>query len=503
MRLSGKQVQQVQEALLDAYPTVGELRMLVRFELSENLAAIAGGDNLRVVIFNLLTWGEQHGRLAALIDGACSQRPGNVRLAELQRDARQWFADAAPHAQAPAVETAQPAQGGPAAIDIFLCYSHRDLNATRQVQESLRSAGLSAWLAEGLEPGAPDWQDAIAEAIAQATAVVVLLSPNAKASPWVRREISFAQAHGKRIFPLLLEGDQVSAVPLSLMDVQWVDGRERPATVAAGQLLPALLRHLGRAAPLRAALRTPPLDVEWITIPAGPFLMGSDKSKDELALDEETPQHSVHLPEYFIAAHPITNAQYLQFVKATGHQAPGHWANGKIPAGKENHPVVYVSWHDACAWCAWASKLSGRSIRLPSEAEWEKAARGADGRIYPWGNEPPDAARCNFGSQVGDTTPVGIYPGGASPYAVLDMAGNVWEWTLSVWGNYPYPVDGTRLAERENLAAGDNATRVLRGGAFYNRDHFVRCAARGRNNLANDYRNYGFRVVLSPFTSGL
>jgi formylglycine-generating enzyme required for sulfatase activity len=437
------------------------------------------------------------------VRAACDRSLTLSALTKLQHDARQWFAGASSTAKAPAVETAQPAQAGPAAIDLFLCYSHRDLRATRQVQESLRSAGLSAWLDEGLEPGAPDWQDAIAEAIAQATAMVVLLSPNAKASPWVRREISYAQAQGKRVFPLLLEGDQAGAVPLSLMDVQWVDGRDRLATAVAGQLLPALLRHLGRSASLPGPLRTPPLDIEWITVVAGPFLMGSDMSKDTQADADETPQHSVHLPEYLIASHPVTNAQYLQFVKAAGHQAPRHWTNGKIPAGKENHPVVQVTWHDACAWCVWASKLSGRSIRLPSEAEWEKASRGTDGRTYPWGNEPPDAARCNFGSQVDDTTPVGNYPGGASPYGVLDMAGNVWEWTRSVWGNYPYPADGTELAVRENLAAGDSARRVLRGGSYYYPSEGVRCAYRNRDYPLNWDAYLGFRVVASPFTSGL
>lgn len=495
MRLSGKQLQQVQEALLDAYSSVDELRMFVRFELNENLAAIAGGDNLRVVTFNLVTWAEQHSRLADLIAGACSQRPGNVLLAKLQSDARQWFA-AAPSAQAPAAQAVQLVQGGPAAIDLFLCYSHRDLRATRQVQELLRGAGLSAWLDEGLEPGAPDWQDAIGEAIVQAQAMVVLLSPQAKASPWVRREISYAQAHGKRIFPLLLEGDPVSAVPLSLMDVQWVDGREGPAVAVAGYLLPALLRHLGRAAPLR----TPPLDIEWITIPAGPFLMGSDKSKDAEAYDDETPQYSVHLPEYHIARHPITNAQYLQFVNASGHRTPKHWVNGKIAAGKEDHPVVNVTWHDACAWCAWASTVSGRSIRLPSEAEWEKASRGTGGRIYPWGNEPPDDSRCNFGDHVGGTTPVGHYPGAASPYGVLDMAGNVWEWTSTQWRPYPYNAsDGRERAGGEE----DDALRVVRGGAFDLNGRYVRCAARVRYNPLSVSRNFGFRVVLSPFTSGL
>ena len=174
MRLSGKQLQQIQEALLDAYSSVDELRMLARFELSENLDAVAGGANLRVVVFNLLTWAEQHGRLPDLIAGACRERPGNALLAQVQVEARQWFA--APPGQKPdqpsLAQTAPVVPSGPAAIVLFLCYSHRDLEATLQVQELLRGAGLSVWLDEGLEPGTPAWQEAIAEAIRQAQALL-------------------------------------------------------------------------------------------------------------------------------------------------------------------------------------------------------------------------------------------------------------------------------------------------------------------------------------------
>ncbi|MFZ4660145.1 MAG: SUMF1/EgtB/PvdO family nonheme iron enzyme [Caldilineaceae bacterium] len=211
---------------------------------------------------------------------------------------------------------------------------------------------------------------------------------------------------------------------------------------------------------------------DWVTIPAGKFLMGDGAA-----------QHTVDLPTYRIARYPVTNAEYKRFVDAKGYQPPSHWEKEQIPSGKENHPVVYVSWQDAMAFCEWAG------VRLPSEAEWEKAARGTDGRTYPWGNEPPNKERCNFNLDVGDTTPVGNYPKGKSFYGVLEMAGNVWEWTSSLYKNYPYkPDDG-----REDPAAVDR--RVVRGGSFDDLQFNVRSAARYLSDVANRNLVVGFRVV--------
>jgi serine/threonine-protein kinase len=170
----------------------------------------------------------------------------------------------------------------------------------------------------------------------------------------------------------------------------------------------------------------PGVTMELVRIPAGEFLMGSDTNKDKAADYEETPQHRLHLEEYLIGKTPVTNAQYLAFVQATGHKPPEFWIQGVIPQGKEQHPVVNISWFDAFAFCRWAGQGSGHVVRLPSEAEWEKAARAAGGRIWPWGSQPPDKKRCNFNNNVGGTTPVGQYsPRGDSPYGCADMAGNI------------------------------------------------------------------------------
>jgi serine/threonine-protein kinase len=250
---------------------------------------------------------------------------------------------------------------------------------------------------------------------------------------------------------------------------------------------------------------TAPIHLELVRVPAGEFLMGSDPAKDEDAYDDEQPQHPVDLPEFYIGKYPVTNAQYAAFVQAAGHRAPTHWDDGEIPSGKEDHPVIYVSWEDAMDFCQWLSQETGKGFVLPSEAEWEKAARGTDGQIYPWGNAAPTADLCNFDNNVRDTTPVGNYsPAGDSPYECADMAGNVWEWTRSLWGtdwsepDFGYPYDSED--GREDLEAGNGVPRVLRGGAFSGTEDDVRCASRyNRNPPHYRPRTYGFRVVVSPF----
>ena len=227
----------------------------------------------------------------------------------------------------------------------------------------------------------------------------------------------------------------------------------------------------------------------WVEIPASEFWMGGER------YDDEKPIHKVDLERYWIAKTPVTNAQYRLFVEATGRAAPTHWENGSIQRGMESHPVVNVTWHDALAYCRWLSKATGKVITLPSEAEWEKAARGGvDKREYPWGDAWKEGY-CNSDELgVNGTTPVGIFPEGKSPFGCLEMVGNVWEWTRSHWGRaYPYVVDDGR----ENLEAGNDVLRVLRGGSFnLNRD-LARCAYRNYRSPDHWSVSLGFRVVVS------
>jgi formylglycine-generating enzyme required for sulfatase activity len=253
----------------------------------------------------------------------------------------------------------------------------------------------------------------------------------------------------------------------------------------------------------------------FVEVPEGTFLMGSEKEQDPEAYDDELPQHPVKLSIYYIAHYPVTVAQFRAFVEDSEYQP----RDTDSLRGLDNHPVVYVTWHDAQAYCAWLTEQlraweatpeplgsllgeGGWQVRLPTEAEWEKAARGTDGRVFPWGGEP-DPNRANYSNTgIASTSAVGCFPGGASPYGVLDLSGNVWEWTQSLWGKgsaepdfkYPYdPKDG-----REDLQAGDNIRRVLRGGAFYLNERCVRCARRSRSDPNFWGRDVGIRVVVAP-----
>jgi len=219
---------------------------------------------------------------------------------------------------------------------------------------------------------------------------------------------------------------------------------------------------------------------DMVRIPAGEFTMGSDKN------DSEKPIHQVYLDEYWMDKYETTNAQYAACVNA-GKCTPPHeiksytrdsyYGNAKY----DNFPVIYVDWSQAKSYCEFAGK------RLPTEAEWEKAARGTDGRTYPWGNTNPWDKLLN--QNVGDTTEVDSYPSGASPYGVMDMAGNVSEWTSSDYKPYPYKAgDG-----REELLS--NNDKVLRGGSWHSIDYYTRAAYRNGNTPTLSDFVLGFRCA--------
>ena len=242
----------------------------------------------------------------------------------------------------------------------------------------------------------------------------------------------------------------------------------------------------------------------FVEIPAGSFLMGSDPDIDTLAYDVERwsagqPQGTVDVPAFFIGRSEVTVAQFGAFVRAAGHAA-----NPQALAGPPIHPASFVSWPDALAYCRWLEELlrdsaatppelanllaEGWRVTLPNEAQWEKAARGDDGRIFPWGNELR-RDRANFATVR--PAPAGELACPECPYGLSDMSGNVWEWTRSPW--QPYPYDETD--DREGLEG--DALWVMRGGSFSDPVRNVRAAIRGAAGPDVRREFIGFRVVIA------
>lgn len=237
---------------------------------------------------------------------------------------------------------------------------------------------------------------------------------------------------------------------------------------------------------------------EMVFIPAGTFVMGSERGRED-----EKPVREVYLGAFYIDRYEVTNSEYVEFLNAVkdhlvrcdGHlcidtkdENPGShilYQAGKytVEAGYEDHPVVHVSWYGAKAYC------EHRGKRLPTEAEWEKAARGTDGRTYPWGDEF-DASRANTDYRIGDTTPVGSYPKGVSPYGAYDMAGNVWEWVADWY--QPYPGNDYRSDFF------GQKYKVVRGGSWNHPWYDARCSCRDIAHPARRILVVGFRCARTP-----
>jgi formylglycine-generating enzyme required for sulfatase activity len=262
---------------------------------------------------------------------------------------------------------------------------------------------------------------------------------------------------------------------------------------------------------------------EMIWIPAGPFAMGTGADEIERLMGEfelartwaqkgyfgrEQPQHRVALPAYWIGRHPVTVAQFREFLEAGGYRQARHWtASGwawreaadrhepdhwhdETWTGDGQLPVVGVGWYEVAAYCRWLGEETGRDLRLPTEAEWEKAARGRDSRIFPWGDRF-DAAWCNVrASGLERTVPVGRYsPAGDSPYGCAEMAGNVSEWTATQYTPYPY-----EPGEGRDDPAGEGE-RVTRGGSWHSPALRARTSSRGMNDPYFADNDLGFRCA--------
>ncbi len=231
--------------------------------------------------------------------------------------------------------------------------------------------------------------------------------------------------------------------------------------------------------------------LEFVRIPAGAFIYSRKPVQKWFGLKTEYEEGKITLPEFWISKTPVTQAVYQRFIAANPEYdvpygdadwaKPYNWDKKKrtYPPDKAEHPVVLVSWYDAVAFCEWAG------LQLPTEAQWEKAARGTDGREYPWGNNDPTDKLCNFNENVGGPTPVSRYsPQGDSPYGCVDMSGNVWEWCLN---KYKMP-ENTRVDRSGDM-------RALRGSSLYDNQRLTRVASRLRGYPNFSYFDGGFRAV--------
>ena len=219
-----------------------------------------------------------------------------------------------------------------------------------------------------------------------------------------------------------------------------------------------------------------------VLVPAGEFTMGSDEGDDD-----EQPVHRVVLDSFYLDTFEVTNGRFAKFVAAIQSEPPWGFADQETPVVDAERPVRWVTWLEATGYCLWAGK------RLPTEAEWEKAARGPEGRVYPWGNDPPTAAQAVFGLKEGDETvsPVGDHPHGRSPYGAQDLAGNLYEWVSDWYDDAFYAAAPTR--NPRGPVAG--TTKVQRGGSYINQPYRLRSAFRTKGDPTEHDPHVGFRCA--------
>ena len=441
-------------------------------------------------------------------------------------------------------------------LRVFLCHASQDKPIVRELYQRLLSEGwIDPWLdEEKLLPG-QDWDLEIEKAVEVADAVVVCLSSNSvDKEGYIQKELRYVIniAFEKPedviyLIPLRLDNCQV---PRRLKGYHYLDYFSNRDSVYPRLLSSLMERSRTLKAPNNSIWVEPDVEkknikyekrnfpsfdnlmlmgktkggdnlynlygIEFVKVPNGKFLMGSS-DQDEMANDIEKPQHSLSIPyDYLISRFPVTNHQFSEFLNEESQEYK--W----MPDWKEkqNHPAVHIEWEIALRYCEWLGKKIihtlplGYILRLPTEAEWEKGARGSDGRIFPWGNSF-DFMRCNVYGKVlmsietvkllftnpkglleesYNTTPVDMFtPKCDSPFGVSDMSGNVYEWTTSILKSYPYDIKDGRENEDNNVLEGER--RVKRGGSCNRPVSQVRTAYR---EGAFSSSLVGIRLVVAP-----
>jgi formylglycine-generating enzyme required for sulfatase activity len=384
-------------------------------------------------------------------------------------------------------------------FDVFLSHNSKDKPAVREVGMALRVRGLKVWLDEWeLVPGRP-WQEALERIIETIGCAVVLVGRDGL-GPWEDREmracLSEFVSRGLPVIPVLLPGAPDKPVlPLMLRQFTWVDLRFGLTDEGVDRLLWGITGKRPELCPtprVHQPVTEPLTGICFFWMPGGRFQMGGNVSPDE------KPIHWVRISPFRLAETPVTNRQYAVFLEKTGAREPAYWRDQRFSA--LDQPVVGVSWDDAQGFCSWLSTVLGQRVLLPSEAQWEFAARGTDGREYPWGNEPPDGIRACFGLDFRKSQPsaVGSFPAGRGPFGTLDQAGNVWEWCRDAWNAVAYRERHVREISDPVVESGSTERRTIRGGCWISSAEYLRAAY--RYLLPAEFRDLiiGFRVAAVP-----
>lgn len=461
----------------------------------DNLSGDTKTAKARELILHL----ERSGRLADLEAALVREQP---------RAYRREFSKSPPVPRIPAPRNRDPNQ-------VFISHAHEDEAFARRLAADLRAAGFAVWLAPDSIMAGETWVEAINRGLEASGTYLLVQTPAAAASPWVVTEtnvaISMEHQREMRFIPLAVAPSRPPPLWTAYQNVPFDDYRRgmerlldrlrgRPPRPSSGGGETAG-KGADRAMKLFADRRLHKQSrVEMVRVPAGDFLFGASRPDTE----HELPQKQIAQSEFWIGRGPVTNAQFARFIEATEHVTTAEeegfsrvWSGGRWhdvagaywrrPEGPRSridsrlhHPVVCVSWFDALAFCEWAK------LRLPTEREWEKAARGTDGRLYPWGDEKPSNGRANYAMRYGTTTPVGQFGAGDSPCGAGDMAGNVWEWTAS-W------------LDPRGRAPG---TKVVRGGGWPSEADNLRVTFRLDVEPSFRFNTLGFRASVRPGDSG-
>lgn len=384
----------------------------------------------------------------------------------------------------------------PAGGAVFVLHHPADREASVALAQALRRRG---WQASAAAENSA-WRRDPERLVREAQGVVAPVGPGGRA-PWEVRELSsclrlFARGRRRIVLTQLPASGDRPTLPDILSQAAWVDLRGGLTAVALEALDHALAGAAGPAAE-RAVVPGQPIvepltRIRFVWVPEGRFQMG-DK-------EWSPPVHWVQVSSFGLGETPVTNAQYAVFLAQTAAAEPQYWRDRRFSS--PDQPVVGVSWEEAQAFCLWLGETLGQAVMLPSEAQWEFAARGPGERKYPWGNEWPDETRACFGLnwQKGQPAPVGSYPAGRGPFGTLDHAGNVWEWCRDAWNDKAYAIRAAARKDfRDPVVEGSkDSAHVLRGGGWGDSAGVLRAALRGRGPAGHRDIAFGIRVALAP-----